>query len=771
MFRNLQTRLLVLLILFAVIPALVLGISLGIYSARSARQGVEDTLSAIATIKENQVNQWIAGVHTALESEIQRDVDAQRLPILLGLVITSPASYTTAYNDQIRLFNTTIAANTDIVEIFLINPSGLIVASTKPSQEGKSFAFFDIFRQGLQAPAQIAPDYDFTAEQITTQFARPVKDISGRTIGVLAARANLRTLNAQMQERIGMGETGETYLVSKNLTFLSQTRMAGNIVGEDYSRTEGAQQAAFYQESGVAAYLNYAGIPVIGSYRWLPTLQAVLLAEQEQSEALAAANLITTLTITALVISVALAILAAYWASNNLTRPITRLTQAAENITSSGTGQALRATGGVALPTADALGRLSTQIDTSRQDEIGALGKAFRAMTLELRSLIQSLEGRVEERTRLLQARSEQLQAAAEVSRSVATILDTDQLIQQVAELIQQRFDLYYVGLFLTDQAREWAVLKAGTGQAGRAMLERQHRIRIGTGMIGWSIANAQARVALEAADDAVRLVSTDLPETRSEAAIPLRSRGQVLGAISVQSRLPHAFDGEVISVFQTMADQIAVAIDNARLFAESQRALDSVQQAYGRMSHQAWLERISARPIVYKRDHSGLARLDSMSETVAESRSIPQGSELTVANLESDKTDHTLTLSLKARNQVIGQVHLRRSNAPWSDAEVELLQTILDQVGASLDAARLFEETQQRAQRERLVGEITSNMRATLDIDNVLQTAAREMLNSLDLAEVEVRLSGRSENRGGTDGIDNPGASDKANAEMENWR
>ena len=355
---------------------------------------------------------------------------------------------------------------------------------------------------------------------------------------------------------------------------LSQTRLAGNVIGEDYSRTEGAEQAIFTQQPGVATYLNYAGVPVIGSYRWIPSLQVALLAEQTQSEALASVNLITTITIAALVVSIVLAVLAAYLVSNNLTRPITRLTLAAENITSSGTRPAVGPTGEAALPTADALGRLSTQIDTTRQDEIGALGKAFRAIILELRNLIQNLEGRVEERTRLLQARSDQLQAAAEVSRSVATILDTDQLIQQVVELIQQRFELYYVGLFLTDQAREWAVAQSRhrPGRPGNACSPAPHQNWSGYDRL---VHRQRPRHVLlsEAAEDAVRLVSSDLPDTRSEAAIPLRSRGQVLGAISVQSRLPHAFDGEVISVFQTMADQIAVAIDNARLFAESQRA------------------------------------------------------------------------------------------------------------------------------------------------------------------------------------------------------
>ena len=196
------------------------------------------------------------------------------------------------------------------------------------------------------------------------------------------------------------------------------------------------------------------------------------------------------------------------------------------------------------------------------------------------------------DRTQELEQRSSYLVAAAEVGRTAASILEADALVQQVVELIRKDFGLYYVGLFQVDDSGEWAELRAGTGEAGWTMLARGHRLHIGgDSMIGWSITNRQPRIALEAGEDAVRLATPELPETRSEAALPLQSRGRVMGALSVQHTRPGAFDEDTIVVLQTMADQVAVALDNARLFAGRQEALEAVQRAYGEVSSEAWHE------------------------------------------------------------------------------------------------------------------------------------------------------------------------------------
>lgn len=194
-----------------------------------------------------------------------------------------------------------------------------------------------------------------------------------------------------------------------------------------------------------------------------------------------------------------------------------------------------------------------------------------------------------------LQRRSIQLQTAAEVSRAVSLMLDPDELLPQVAELICNRFNLYYVGIFLVEQEqasepgsppRRYAVLRAGTGEAGQKMLAAGHRLEVGgASMIGWCVAHAQGRIALDVGKDAVHFDNPALPATRSELALPLASRGQVIGAMTVQSAQEAAFSDEDITTLQTMADQVANAIENARLFQEIQASVE--QQAHTHMALQ----------------------------------------------------------------------------------------------------------------------------------------------------------------------------------------
>jgi len=165
-----------------------------------------------------------------------------------------------------------------------------------------------------------------------------------------------------------------------------------------------------------------------------------------------------------------------------------------------------------------------------------------------------------------------QLTTAAEVSRAASSILDPARLLSEVVNLIRDRFNFYYVGLFLLDEGGEYALLRAGTGEAGRQMLEMGHKLEVGgTSMIGWCTAYGKARIALDVGKEAVRFDNPLLPETRSEMALPLISRGRVIGAMTIQSTKPAAFSGEDIATLQTMADQVANAIENARLFEETQ--------------------------------------------------------------------------------------------------------------------------------------------------------------------------------------------------------
>lgn len=206
---------------------------------------------------------------------------------------------------------------------------------------------------------------------------------------------------------------------------------------------------------------------------------------------------------------------------------------------------------------------------------LNTLQKARQAAATlrQTHELMQKQTRKLEAANRLLEKRAGALAAASEVSRAASSMLDPQSLIRQMVNLIRDGFDYYYVGLFLIDTGGQWAELKAGTGEAGRQMLDQAHRLQVGSdSMIGWCAAHGQARIALDVGTGPVRFDNPLLPETRSEMALPLISRGHVIGALTVQSTESQAFSDEDIAILQTMADQVANAIENARLLQETER-------------------------------------------------------------------------------------------------------------------------------------------------------------------------------------------------------
>lgn len=379
------------------------------------------------------------------------------------------------------------------------------------------------------------------------------------------------------------------------------------------------------------------------------------------------------------------------------------------------------------------------------QDKLIRLNETLIQRDQERDSAIQQhrtfqnrMEQHIADRTHDLERRSAYMTATADIGRAAASILEIDRLMRTLVDLIRERFDLYYVGLFMVDENREWAVLQAGTGEAGRTMLARSHRIRIGEGMIGWSIANDQARVALQAEIDAVRLTIDELPNTRSEAALPLRSRGRVLGALSVQDERPSAFDQDILTVLQTMADQVAVALDNARLFAESQATVEAVQRAYGQLSRQAWSELVRARPnLGFRRDRRGISPARGPVN-------FDQPSEESGA-LSTDQNNAALRFSLTValRGQVLGLIDAKKApeSGQWAPEEMQLLETIAERLGTVLEDARLYEETQRRARREQLVRQITDRVRSAPDVDSIMRIAVQEIRRALGVSHGAVRI------------------------------
>jgi GAF domain-containing protein len=365
-----------------------------------------------------------------------------------------------------------------------------------------------------------------------------------------------------------------------------------------------------------------------------------------------------------------------------------------------------------------------------------SLGQAYE----EVAASRDALQARTEE----LQRHSAYLEGSAEVAQAASSMLEVDLLMERVVELIRQRFGLYYVGLFRLDENQQRATLRAGTGEEGRAMLARRHSIPVGEGMVGWCIAHHQARVAPQAALDVVRLATAELPESRAEAALPLRSRGQVVGALTVQHAQAGFFDADTVTVLQTMADQVGVALDNARLFAESQTALEAERRAYGEISRSAWVDLVRAqgelgyvsRPGEPVRPVSGGGRREAVDSAPA-----PAGA-----------AGSSLVLPIRIRDHEIGTVTLRKRDGAggWTAEETALMQSLAAQVETALDSARLYQDTQQRAFRDRLLAEVVGRVRESLEIETVLRTAAQEIRQALNLPEVVVRLWSQPEVSGG---------------------
>ncbi|MEJ2710024.1 MAG: HAMP domain-containing protein, partial [Anaerolineales bacterium] len=188
-------------------------------------------------------------------------------------------------------------------------------------------------------------------------------------------------------------------------------------------------------------------------------------------------------------------------------------------------------------------GNLNVEVPVETDDEIGILADAFRTMVSEVKGFITTLEQRVSERTRELERRSLQIQVAAEVARDVSATRDLSELLQRAVNLVRERFGFYHAGIFLVDEKREYVVLRAATGEAGRKMLLQGHKLRIGEmGIVGYATGSGQPRIALDVGIDAVHFQNPLLPETRSEIALPLKSGDQVIGALDVQSKQAAAF-------------------------------------------------------------------------------------------------------------------------------------------------------------------------------------------------------------------------------------
>jgi len=359
-------------------------------------------------------------------------------------------------------------------------------------------------------------------------------------------------------------------------------------------------------------------------------------------------------------------------------------------------------------------------------DQVRRKEEAEAQANRELRQLRDTLEQQVAERTQTLQRRAIQLQAAAEVGRTVIAVLEQNQLVRQIVELVRRRFEMRYVGLYLTDESGKWAVLQPSDGATSPNLL--QNRVLLsGDSIASQCIAKIQTLVS-EATEQ--------VPGARSVAALPLLSREHVYGALVLYSDQPGTFDQDTRAILESVADQVAIALDNAQLFATSRAALEDAQRAYGQFSRQAWADLSRAR--------GGLGRRKSQSGTFA--AAAPQTPEAQTA-LQTGQTvlrpgdQQELAAPIKVRDHVIGVIDAHKTQGAWTPEEITLVESLTEQMGVALESARLYQDSQRHAAREQLTRQITDSIRAAASVEDAMQRAVGELARVLGTAELVARI------------------------------
>lgn len=335
---------------------------------------------------------------------------------------------------------------------------------------------------------------------------------------------------------------------------------------------------------------------------------------------------------------------------------------------------------------------------------LGAQNQTASALS-DLEKERGSLEGRVNERTL-------QLKAVNEVGRAASAILNTEELIARVVNLITDQFGYYYTAIFLVDEAGEWAQLQNATGEAGRVLRQNKHKLRVGAGsMVGTAITTGQPRIALDTGTESSRFQNPLLPYTRSEIALPLIAAGRVLGALDVQSTQEAAFGPQEIETLQSMANQVAIAFENAHLFQNAQRSLDEMRTIQRQYVFNSWKPAGDSKQLDYQ-----------------------------VGDEEAPEHAASLQVPLSLRDEIIGQIDLA-GDGEWTPEQKSLIEAIATQAALALENARLVEESQSSAAREHVLAEITGKIWSSTTTDGILQAALRELSRAFDASEASIEL------------------------------
>lgn len=427
-----------------------------------------------------------------------------------------------------------------------------------------------------------------------------------------------------------------------------------------------------------------------------------------------------------------------FFFTRTITNPLEKLTKVAEEISN---------------------GNLDVSVSIDSNDEVGALAETINRMAAQLQDTYNNLERRITERTvdleiarRQTEIRAGQLFSISDVSKIINSEQELNILLPLITRLVSERFNFYHVGIFLIDDARQYAVLQAANSSGGQNMLKRGHKLKIGeSGIVGYVAKAGEPRIALDVGQDAVFFNNPDLPNTRSEVALPLKVRDNIIGVLDVQSEKPGAFSQEDTNIFSILADQVAIALENTRLFEQTQRALDEVRAAYQRNLQEGWKIFGQEEGIIgYQQSLTG-GRTLSQPVNLDEINQAMYRGEVLEFHPDGKTGEPTLVVPIKLRDQIIGVMHIKAPSKDrlWTNSEVNLAEAVSERLSLALENARLIQESQRQVIKEQTISEITSRIGSSINLDNVLLTAVEELGRNIPGSEVTIKLKNENKEQG----------------------
>jgi GAF domain-containing protein/HAMP domain-containing protein len=679
---------------------------IGSSQAAAISSNINQAELSMTTFVTNPAN--LLPMTSMLIGEINSDVD-------LGLP--------SVRDDDIEdLFNRTILnpATTLYEYVRLVNRDGRVVASAALStalglasnNESDSDAFLQAQANTLAGQTS-ALTVTSTYGIGTIEYSRAIQWRDGSTLGYVIGRiSNSRAIYPNLRfPREGFD--GFSFLQSSTGVVLSPTERRFQVVGEN---TANLVNAGLSGATGTTAF-NIEDTEFIGFYSAVRGTPLALVAQIQAADPLnAAAIQFDTRNFVVLLGGGLITVVLSLLIYTLIAPPLARLRRAADGI---------------------AVGDLETPIpETDRADEIGRLAGSMEAMRSTLNSQVTDLQQRIAARTR-------DIEATQDITRYALAERELERLMTRVVNLIVDRFpNIYHAQIFLLDSEHQFAVVRASTGPVGQELLRRGHRLAVGSiSVIGQVTEQGRLILARDTSTSQVHRRNEFLPDTRAELAIPLQIGSETIGALDVQSKEPDAFNDDLIAVLQTMAEQLAIAIENARLFEENNRRAREIEAANRETTRRAWADFLLDQrrgEIVHA---FGPADAESVSDV--RQRAIREGRP--VAGERTARNTIPVAVPIQLRGETLGVVEWELPAVSFSEDKLELARELVGRLAISLENARLFTESRRAAERERQVNQIAAQLTTQSSIDDILKTAVREIGQALGAPQVTIRMQGET--------------------------